>query len=285
MGNDHDQVGRGFHDHLSYPTAVLTGPARAKLLDWFGPILAEEGVTRTAKLEASPALRQRLGLLNVMAHLSIDEPPDSGAAVVRSLLQSVQRGEFRAALRASLAKLPPPSLDIARLAYDARYHPAPLRLRRARPSLCVSIASSPRGPTTASGWTIRWTRLASPERLSTGASPRKNARSLRAFALFLRSHLPQIGVPPIAWQPELDAPDPDAPLTGITDTYHPMGGAIMGTHPATSVVAPDLHVHGVPNLSVASCATFPAGGSSNPTFTLMALTLRLAERLAHSRNL
>jgi choline dehydrogenase-like flavoprotein len=61
-----------------------------------------------------------------------------------------------------------------------------------------------------------------------------------------------------------------------------MGGTIMGTHPATSVVDPDLRMHGTPNLSIASCATFPAGGSSNPTFTLMALTLRLAERLRQS---
>ena len=40
---------------------------------------------------------------------------------------------------------------------------------------------------------------------------------------------------------------------------------------------------GVDNLFVASCSVFPTGGSSNPTLTLMALTLRLAEHLkSHS---
>jgi choline dehydrogenase-like flavoprotein len=58
-----------------------------------------------------------------------------------------------------------------------------------------------------------------------------------------------------------------------------MGGTAMGVDPRSSVVDPDLRMHGVANLSVASCATYPSGGSSNPTFTLMALTLRLAERL------
>ena len=54
----------------------------------------------------------------------------------------------------------------------------------------------------------------------------------------------------------------------------------MGDDPETSVVDRDLTVHGLTNLSVASCAVFPSGGSSNPTFTMMALSLRLADRLA-----
>jgi choline dehydrogenase-like flavoprotein len=45
------------------------------------------------------------------------------------------------------------------------------------------------------------------------------------------------------------------------------------------VVDHELKVHGLENLYVASCAVFPSGSSSNPTFTLMALTLRLAARL------
>jgi choline dehydrogenase-like flavoprotein len=61
-----------------------------------------------------------------------------------------------------------------------------------------------------------------------------------------------------------------------------MGGALMGASEATSVVDTDLRVHGLPNVSIASCAVFPAGGSSNPTFTLMALCFRLARRLRRS---
>jgi choline dehydrogenase-like flavoprotein len=46
------------------------------------------------------------------------------------------------------------------------------------------------------------------------------------------------------------------------------------------VVGPDLRVHALENLYVASCAVYPSGGSSNPTFTMMALTMRLADHLA-----
>jgi len=49
------------------------------------------------------------------------------------------------------------------------------------------------------------------------------------------------------------------------------------------VVNANLQVHGIANLYLASCSTFPTGGSSNPTFTLMALSLRLADRLQHEQ--
>jgi choline dehydrogenase-like flavoprotein len=65
----------------------------------------------------------------------------------------------------------------------------------------------------------------------------------------------------------------------MSDTNHPMGGLRMGVDARRSVVDPNLKVHGLDNLYVASCAVFPSGSSSNPTFTMMALTLRLADHL------
>ncbi|TWU09733.1 Fructose dehydrogenase large subunit [Allorhodopirellula heiligendammensis] len=53
----------------------------------------------------------------------------------------------------------------------------------------------------------------------------------------------------------------------------------MGTSPATSVVDPNLQVHGVENLWVCSNAVFPSGAAVNPTLTLSALATRLADHL------
>ncbi|MCD0460685.1 GMC oxidoreductase [Roseiconus lacunae] len=55
----------------------------------------------------------------------------------------------------------------------------------------------------------------------------------------------------------------------------------MGASPATSVVDPDLRVHGLNNLWVCSNAVFPSGAAVNPTLTLSALSLRLADKLIH----
>ena len=53
----------------------------------------------------------------------------------------------------------------------------------------------------------------------------------------------------------------------------------MGDSPATSVVDPDLRVHGIENLWVCSNAVFPSGAAVNPTLTLTALATRLGDHL------
>jgi glucose dehydrogenase len=59
-----------------------------------------------------------------------------------------------------------------------------------------------------------------------------------------------------------------------------MGTTRMGQDAATSVVDPDCRVHDVPNVYIAGASLFPTGGSVNPTFTLAALSARLARHIA-----
>jgi len=60
---------------------------------------------------------------------------------------------------------------------------------------------------------------------------------------------------------------------------HHIGTARMGHDPRNSVVDAECRVHGVSNLSVASAAVFPTSSQANPTLTVVALALRLAQRL------
>jgi choline dehydrogenase-like flavoprotein len=60
---------------------------------------------------------------------------------------------------------------------------------------------------------------------------------------------------------------------------HHIGTARMGNDPRTSVVDANCRVHGVRNLHVASAAVFPTSSQANPTLTVVALSLRLAERI------
>jgi choline dehydrogenase-like flavoprotein len=53
----------------------------------------------------------------------------------------------------------------------------------------------------------------------------------------------------------------------------------MGTDPAHSVLNRDLRVHTVDNLYVAGGSVFPTSGCANPTMTIVALSIRLAEHL------
>jgi choline dehydrogenase-like flavoprotein len=60
---------------------------------------------------------------------------------------------------------------------------------------------------------------------------------------------------------------------------HHMGTTRMHRNPGQGVVDPDSRVHGVANLYVAGSSVFPTSGIVNPTLTILALTLRLADHL------
>ena len=61
---------------------------------------------------------------------------------------------------------------------------------------------------------------------------------------------------------------------------HIMGTTRMGTSQSNSVVDRDCRVHGYDNLFVAGSSVFPTGGYAQPTLTIVALALRLADTLA-----
>lgn len=63
-------------------------------------------------------------------------------------------------------------------------------------------------------------------------------------------------------------------------SHHPSGTARMGNDPRTSVVDRNCRSHDHPNLYVVGGSVFPAMGTANPTLTIAALSLRLAEHLA-----
>jgi choline dehydrogenase-like flavoprotein len=60
---------------------------------------------------------------------------------------------------------------------------------------------------------------------------------------------------------------------------HHMGTTRMSRDARFGVVDADLKVHGIANLFMIGSSVFPTGGGINPTFTIVALTLRLAEHL------
>jgi choline dehydrogenase-like flavoprotein len=65
----------------------------------------------------------------------------------------------------------------------------------------------------------------------------------------------------------------------IKTSHHPMGTTRMHLDPQKGVVDADCRVHGVENLFMAGCSVFPTGSHMNPTFTAVAMALRLARHL------
>ena len=65
----------------------------------------------------------------------------------------------------------------------------------------------------------------------------------------------------------------------IAGGYHHMGTTRMGSNVNESVVDKDCKYHQLNNLYLAGSSVFSTGGSTNPTLTIVALALRLAEHL------
>lgn len=70
-------------------------------------------------------------------------------------------------------------------------------------------------------------------------------------------------------------PDPNA--------HHHAGTTRMHVDPRYGVVDSDLRVHETANLYVAGASVFPTAGFANPTLTIVALSLRLADYLPRTR--
>ena len=64
--------------------------------------------------------------------------------------------------------------------------------------------------------------------------------------------------------------------------YHHLGGTSMGIDKSISVVNSKLKVHDIDNLYIAGSSNFTTGGYTNPTYTIIQLSLRLADEL-HSK--
>lgn len=71
----------------------------------------------------------------------------------------------------------------------------------------------------------------------------------------------------------------DRPFLFTPTTHHHMGTTRMHPDPKQGVVDEHCQVHDVSNLFIAGSSVFPTGGYANPTLTIVALAVRLADQV------
>jgi choline dehydrogenase-like flavoprotein len=275
VGNGFGQVGRGFHDHPTLPVATLTGAARARVVGELRPWVMGETV-HSVKMEASAELRERMGWQPVLAHVTLEEPEGSGVAVVREALTALQQGKVGAVLRDHAAALPGAVVEAVRLAWAAKVGHRRFVSDKAVVKLQMNVAQDVVASRV--GLSEERDAFGMPLAVVDWRVSDAEIRTLRGFAGYLRERFEAMRLVGVEWVPEMFSDVAVPP--GMDDARHPMGGARMGVDARTSVVDAELRVHGVGNLWVASAAVFPTGSPQLPTLPLLALTLRLAERLA-----
>ncbi|MEU4652047.1 GMC family oxidoreductase [Nocardia fluminea] len=272
IGNRYDQVGRYLMDHRCGVVATLRPAEAGAALDRFGKYVVKSVRGRHTFLHGialSPGLQRRESLVNCALWLqevtADDDPWDS---VKRMLRGRVRWQDLRIMLS-----------DLGLLASGARRRLVDgvgLPHRLAEVEVRAMVEQTPDADSR-----VRLSTRTDPvgmplPQVDWRTSAQEDRTVRRATALlvgeFARLGLPAPRVVPAALPGSTD------PLP-LTDWAHPSGTTRMSADPRHGVVDQHCRVHGVDNLYIAGSSVFPTNGHVNPTLTVIALAVRLADTL------
>ena len=103
-------------------------------------------------------------------------------------------------------------------------------------------------------------------------------QSIQTSARLVDAALRAQGLGHLEWTARVDG------TTLIEGLFHHLGTTRMHRDPRQGVVDADSRIHSVPNLFIAGSSVFPTYGASNPTLTIVALALRVADTLRTALN-
>jgi choline dehydrogenase-like flavoprotein len=268
-------LGRHFQDHVDANAARVIPRNRRQFAELFDNIFLR-GFKYHPKLRLQPDEQRRARVLNCAATMSFSSDVDEALATTKTTAKHLLRGRFSAVNPADILRsashAPLLARQAARFALRHRvYNPASAEIR-------LRVHCEQR-PDTDSSITL------SAERDSLGLLRARldwrisdlELDTIRTFAETATKSLASIA------ELELDPPlinNDLAFLDRCDDSNHHMGGMRMAASPSGGVVTPDLLLHGTRNVYICSGAVFPTSGFSNPTHTVLALAMRLADRLA-----
>jgi choline dehydrogenase-like flavoprotein len=277
LGNDRDLVGRFFMLHLEYSGGVIalkdpyadltfqTGEQGARY-NRFGAsrrfvsyIRLSDETKRQLKLPAMRARFQYPRIPEVDALMRLISRTDRGADILQDL-------------RSVIRKFPDLVTYIARrIVHGRNKPPAPMA---SVPLNCTSEQMPHRDSRIGLGKdldvfglrkvVVDW-RLTVEDKRGIAAARRLLGKELdRGGFGRLKSTVPE--------------DDGEWPSDMRGDQHH-IGTTRMHRDPVMGVVDENCRVHGFANLYVAGCSVFPTGGTFNPTLTIVALALRLADHV------
>jgi choline dehydrogenase-like flavoprotein len=274
IGNEHDLVGRFFQDHPSAMVGWLrtSDPNKAQqLLNVFH----KNGLKYSVRCTATAAWQREHRTLNVSMGTTF-----VGTGATLENLKDVYLAMRRGQINGNVAR----KLLHAAVSPGAALLPTWHFLARGRsftPGAAMRIGlTSEQEPNPES-------RVLLSNQTDSLGVPRSNVcwklsdltqYTIRQYASLLKEEFTRAGVGDI----ELDdwVGDDDQLWTDhITDQFHHIGTARMNDSPRLGVVDRDCKIHSVANLYIASSAVFPTSGHSNPTLTIIALSMRLADQL------
>jgi len=281
LGNDRDLVGRFFAERLSARSGYVISvpPALARPTEFSAVQAVPDALVQKA-LRVSDAVQRERQLLNCAFFLMTRNLSMTAEAFrsLATLIKAGRRWPLPDGLLGHAGNVATGLTDLGALARD--------RLRSAgdvRSVLAVRVQAE-QAPNPESRVTLgsRRDRFGLPVAQVAWRPVESDRASIRASQETLDAALHAAGIGRVQFM--LGDEHPAALLEG---NFHHLGATRMHADPSKGVVDAECRVHGIRNLYVAGSSVFPTYGCSNPTLTVVALALRLADHLrkelAHAR--
>jgi choline dehydrogenase-like flavoprotein len=272
LGNEHDLVGRYFAERLWLHAGHVVLSDKTSM-DQLGCFHGPEGADIGGGLRVAEKVQHERQLLNV-AFFLVPRPAAVTSNAVRSLStlrKAVDRRPLIDHIGWHTRNVLLGARDLADLAMSRVV---------SRPRVLALRAQGEQAPHRESRVTLgsRTDDLGIRVARVTWRMTVDDLRSIEASAGVVDAVLRSRGLGHVEWTARLDS------TTLIEGLYHHLGATRMHADPRHGVVDPDCRVHSVDNLFVAGSSVFPTYGASNPTLTIVALALRLADKLREVLN-
>lgn len=280
LANGHGVVGRFLTDHPFWSIAAYDGSGDRSFRRQFQGLWLHGRGARpiySAGVRLSPELQLREGLLNCAVHLA--EIGDQPAPVSRlgQALRLARRRQFGREMAGEIAAALRRPADLGRGIRD--------RYIRRRPPLSLpdrvligAVAEQAPDPDSRVTLSVERDALGLPRARIDWRISDREFQTVRRMAQVLGEEMRRVGFAAPDFAPWLED-CAGAFREEIHDMAHPMGATRMSEDPTEGVVDADCRAHGVEGLYIAGSSVFPTSGHMNPTLTIVALSLRLADHL------
>lgn len=274
IGNQYDLVGRYFQDHPSAMIGFLKTSNQKQVQRLFN-LFHKKGLKYSTRFTASPKWQYEQQSLNISAGINFVEE-NSTFQVLKDVYHGLHNRNFNMVLLQKffqVVKNPGACLSptIHYLFYGRNYNP------NAKFQIGITSEQEPNPES----------RILLSDHKDALDIPLSNVKwnlteltrnSIQRFANMLQEEFMRLHIGKIELEHWLEDKS-SAWQEYITDQFHHIGTARMHDSASSGVVDCHCRVHGVENFYIGSSAVFPTSGHSNPTLTIIALCMRLADKI------
>jgi choline dehydrogenase-like flavoprotein len=270
VGNQNDMVGRCLMDHPRTTVGTFPRSAHKALQQELGLFSHAAGSTVQRGLSPTADVQRKLGLLNCAAWTTQHVDDDDAWRALRSMARNNGTDKL------TLGKIVLRHGDQIAAGLWAKMHGGAVPRRLGRVDLDMMSEQLP----------SLTSRVMLSQQVDALGMPRAQVdwrigTMEREAAIYLghavNEYLAHAGMPTAELRDWVRERRPEDAV--FCDSAHPSGTTRMAEDEASGVVDETAKVHGLENLYIAGASVFPTAGHANPTMMIVALALRLADKL------